>query len=336
MKRSDLIFGLTILLILGLSFGCGSGGGVTNPEVTSVSPASGATDVAVTAAVTAVFNKDMDPTTINISNFRLDPTAVPVGTVLSSRGQSVAATVAYDVASRTATLTPTSLLAGNTSYTATLTATVTDNAGLPLAGDYSWSFTTAAATPVTALYVFAAALYPDGGPIHVLANNDSGAVISNATVTVNGTPWPYDAVNGGYYKWGGGFYAAPGSTLEVVVAWNGLTVIGYSLLPYTPVITEPADGSTCSRAAATAVTWNYGGNPAPEMADISGQDPYFSSPTLTGTTLTYTIPANTFNAGTGSVSVYVHNNGLVFTGPAAPGSVILAGNSRSHAVTWTD
>ena len=68
-----------------------------SPAVTSLGPASGATGVATNASVTVTFNEALDVTTINS------------GTVyLSNGGAAVAATVAYNAANNTVTLTPAS------------------------------------------------------------------------------------------------------------------------------------------------------------------------------------------------------------------------------------
>ena len=111
----------------------------TPPTVSSVTPASGATGVPTASNVTVTFSEPIDPSTITGSTFEL------------RQGASlVAASVSYDAGTRTATLDPTAPLANSTSYTATVkggAAGVKDSAGNPLAADYSWTFTTAAAPP---------------------------------------------------------------------------------------------------------------------------------------------------------------------------------------------
>jgi hypothetical protein len=107
------------------------------PTVTSVAPANGATAVATGAKATATFSKPMDPTTITTSSFTLQgPSSVP-------------ATVAYDAATLTATLTPSSPLASGTTYTATVrggaTGGVKDTSGTAMTANFVWSFTTAGA-----------------------------------------------------------------------------------------------------------------------------------------------------------------------------------------------
>ncbi|GAB1540803.1 hypothetical protein NUACC21_34720 [Scytonema sp. NUACC21] len=108
-----------------------------SPTVTSTSPNNSATNVAIGTSVTATFSEAIDTATINTNTFELRNPANAV----------VSATVTYNETNRTATLTPTNLLAGNTTYTATLKGgttdpRITDLAGNALATNYTWSFTT--------------------------------------------------------------------------------------------------------------------------------------------------------------------------------------------------
>jgi Domain of unknown function (DUF4082)/Bacterial Ig-like domain/Bacterial Ig domain len=113
----------------------------TPPTVTATSPANGATGVAVSAAVTATFNEAIDPATINASSFELRNAANAL----------VAASVSYNAATRTATLTPSAALPANTVLTATVRGgaadpRVKDVANNALAANATWSFTTSAST----------------------------------------------------------------------------------------------------------------------------------------------------------------------------------------------
>jgi len=104
----------------------------TAPTVTARAPAAGATGVAQTANVTATFSEPVQG--VSGTTFRLRNTL---------NGLNVPATVT--MSGNTATLTPTSPLANNTQYTATLTGGATairDLAGNPLATT-TWSFRTA-------------------------------------------------------------------------------------------------------------------------------------------------------------------------------------------------
>jgi hypothetical protein len=115
---------------------------LTVPATTSPGPTAG---IATNTAITAVFTEEMAPLTISSSSFTLAcaaPCTAPAGTVT------------YVVGARTAVFTPAALLTANTTYTATITTAATDLAGnalagnqaaLPAASNYIWTFTTAAA-----------------------------------------------------------------------------------------------------------------------------------------------------------------------------------------------
>jgi hypothetical protein len=149
----------------------------TPPTVTAVSPAAGATNVAINTPVTATFSEALDTTTINASTFLLKDPANNV----------VPATVTYNTTARTATLTPSSFLTAATTYTARVvggSAGVKDLAGNALASDYIWSFTTAApdTTPPTVT-----AVSPAAGATNVAINTPVTASFSEAldTTTIN-------------------------------------------------------------------------------------------------------------------------------------------------------
>lgn len=106
----------------------------TPPTVTSTSPANGATGVIQQPTVTATFSEPVDPATVNASNFQLQAGSNP----------PVSATISYDASTRTARLTPSTLLAASTTYTARILTGIKDSAGNALAAPYTWSFTTQA------------------------------------------------------------------------------------------------------------------------------------------------------------------------------------------------
>ena len=100
----------------------------------------GTTGVSNSSLITAAFSVAMNSATINTTTF----------TLRDSLNNLVPATVTYNGAARTTVLTPSSPLASSSGYTATIrggTSGVKDVAGHPLAGDYSWSFSTARFRP---------------------------------------------------------------------------------------------------------------------------------------------------------------------------------------------
>ena len=115
---------------------------VTPPAVTSTSPATSSSNVAVDANVTATFSEDLAATSVTTSTFELRDVS----------NNLVAASVTYAPATHTITLDPAASLPGSSTFTAKVkggSGGITDASGNPLAGDYTWSFTTIDTTPPT-------------------------------------------------------------------------------------------------------------------------------------------------------------------------------------------
>ena len=134
--------------------GCGQRvtGGTTPsdlPTITLVYPANGASNVAITAGITATFSKDMDPATINTSTFTLAPTVAAFSLDADVNATMVTANISYDASTRTALFRPVSPLTLAMTYTATVAATVKDIYGIALGTPHSWSFTTSATADST-------------------------------------------------------------------------------------------------------------------------------------------------------------------------------------------
>ena len=115
---------------------------LTVPATTIPGPTAGAP---ANVAITAVFSTDMAPATITAASFTVTCTAPCV---------SPAGTVTYAVGSRTADFTPAAALTIGATYTATITSAATDASGnalagnqapLPAASNYVWTFTVVAA-----------------------------------------------------------------------------------------------------------------------------------------------------------------------------------------------
>src|SRR5208282_1272318 len=110
------------------------------PTVISSAPVNGSTGVCPNAVVIAGFGGPMDASTIDATTFTLTgPTAA-----------AATGTVAYDATNRFATFTPTSSLALNSLYTATITTGAMDTSGNAVAADFVWSFTTGSTACQTA------------------------------------------------------------------------------------------------------------------------------------------------------------------------------------------
>jgi hypothetical protein len=105
------------------------------PSVISTIPAGLAIGVPLNQIVSATFSTAMNPATINSTTFTLTgPGATPVSGL-----------VAYAAVGNTLTFTPTANLAASTTFTATITTGAKNLAGIALASNYVWTFTTGTA-----------------------------------------------------------------------------------------------------------------------------------------------------------------------------------------------
>ncbi len=161
---------------------------LTVPATTIPGPTTG---VPTNSAITAIFTKDMQPSTINAASFKVTgPGTTPV-----------AGSVTYSIGFQTAVFKPTALLTTDTVYTATITKAATDLAGnalagnqpppLPAASDYVWTFRTG--TPVPPSNVSVLSTNPMAGASNVCTtatinatfNVPSGLRMDPATVNTN-------------------------------------------------------------------------------------------------------------------------------------------------------
>ena len=137
----------------------------TAPMITSTINANGANNVPVNTKVGATFSEAMDPLTLLPPTFTLKQ-----GTSL------VSGTTSYSGVS--AVFAPTTALAFNTVYTATITSAAKDLAGNAMAASYVWSWTTGAALDTTAPTVTGTTLANNAQ--NVAINTQVGATFSEA------------------------------------------------------------------------------------------------------------------------------------------------------------
>ena len=163
---------------------------ITAPQVSSISPSSNATGIAVGSVVLAVFNEGLNPASVTSSSAYLRQGATTIPTTLN-----------YNAGNNTITLSPVSVLSNSTVYTVTLkggtgSSRITDIAGNALSSDYTWSFTTATASidltpPVSAISS------PVHGASHTVSlpvtisgtASDAGGLNRVEVSTNNGTSW---------------------------------------------------------------------------------------------------------------------------------------------------
>ena len=106
-----------------------STGATLQPLVLTTSPTPNETGVVLNKVVSATFNMPMDPATINTTTFTLKQGTTTITGVVTYSGN-------------TALFTPNANLTANTVYTATITTGAHNMAGVALASNYVWNFTT--------------------------------------------------------------------------------------------------------------------------------------------------------------------------------------------------
>ena len=259
------------------------------PTVVSVAPPNLAAGICPNTLVVATFSEAMNSSTINSTTFTLTaPGPTPV-----------TGTVTYDASSYAATFTPTSALALDTLYTATITTGAQDLAGDGLASDYVWTFTTSATACTTV-------------PIVPLGSACSFGILGGSAVTNSGAS---TFVSGDIGVW-------PGSAI------TGFTPSNYSgTLHAGDAVAQTAQGdlTTAYNYAAAAA----GGAVLP--ADIGGET---LAPGVYKTTSAQPSLGITGNLTLSGNGVYIFQIVSTLTTAATNSDVILSGGATSADVFW--
>ncbi len=259
----------------------------TPPTVTATTPASGATGVSVTAAVTATFSEAMDPATIGASTFELR----------TAGGALVPAAVSYNALTNVATLTPSAALTGLATYTATVTVGVKDLAGNALAAPKVWSFTTVSTdtTPPTVT-----ATTP--------ANGATGVSVTAAVTATFSEAMDPATIGASTFE----LRTAGGALVPAAVSYNEATLVatltpGVALGPLTTYtatvkggVTEPRMKDLAGNALGANGTWTFTTVAAPTVTATSPASGATGvSPTATVTaTFSKAMDAATINTST--------------------------------------
>lgn len=123
-------------------------------HVVAPQPSNGSYGVSRTANVSASFDQALNPATVNAATVQ----------VRDAEGLSVAGAVSYDSSKHAILFTPSSAFTYNTKYAVTLDTGITTVDGIPLAANYSWSFTIG--SPLNPSMATG-----EGGPILVITTN---------------------------------------------------------------------------------------------------------------------------------------------------------------------
>ncbi len=229
----------------------------TAPALASRTPVSGATGIDPGTAVTATFAGSLDPATVNTTTFSL----------ATAGGTAVPASVSYDDATKTATLTPTSPLAGTTSYTVKLTTGIHSDDGTPLAAQTTWGFSTAAPSVIPAV----SGTSPAAGATGVSVTLPVQATFSTSLTASTVTTSTFSLTTAG------------GATVPATVSYDDVTKTA-TLTPsaaltggatYTATITTGVKGSD-GTAMAAPKTWSFTTSACP-CSTMGGLTPQYTN-----------------------------------------------------------
>ena len=322
------------------TFTTGAVADFTAPTVSSTDPADTEIGVPVNKKIAATFSEAMDPLTITAATFTLRRGAIPV-----------AGTVTY--AGVTGTFTPTTALATNTEYTATITTGAEDLAGNALAVNYVWTFTTGAAADITAPAV--SSTDPANGAIGVPVNMRIAATFSEAMDPLTITTVTFTLRQGMTPVLGTVIYAGVTATFTPIGGLQANTL-------YTATITTGAK-DLAGNALATSHVWTFTTGAVVDLTTptVSVTDPRdnvvgvpvnkkivatFSKAMdpLTITTVTFTLhrgltPVSGTVTYSGVTAIFTPTGGLVtnttYTATITTGAMDVAGNALAIDHVWS-
>ncbi len=203
------------------SFSTGAAVIVIPPVVLSTIPVNAAIGVSLNQKVSATFSKIMDASTLTTATF-----------TLMQGSTFVSGTVSYT--GTTASYTPSSNLMPNTVYTATITTGAKDLAGVALANNYVWSFTTVVPNTITLSSNPAAGGTTSGG----------GTFNPGTSITVTATP----NIGFTFVNWKeGANIVSTNANYQFTVNANRILVANFIAIQYLVTLSSnPALGGTTS------------------------------------------------------------------------------------------
>jgi len=283
------------------------------PTVITTVPANAATGVPISQALTATFSEAVSCASL----------ASPATTFTVAGPGTTAVAGTVSCAGAVATFTPTTDLAVNTVYTATITTGAKSLAGTPLAGNYVWVFRTVSAlTPPTVISTVPANL-ATGVPVNQALSATFGVAMNPATI--DAATFTLTVTNGAAVT-GVVTYVAAGSVATFTPDAN--------LTPSTQYTATITTGAT--NLAGTAVASNYVWT-FTTAANVSGTPPTVISViplnAATGVPLNQIVSA-TFS--TAMKSATINSGTFTLTGPGATAvSGLVAYAAIGNTLTFT-
>jgi RHS repeat-associated protein len=285
------------------SFTTGAGGDLAPPFPASISPSDAATSVPTNVIIQAVFNKRINPFTVNANTFQVyasDANAYVTGPVtVSSDGLK-------------ATFVPTNPLVPFTRYTVSLSNGITDLAGQPLTGidgHPTWAKFTTAQGPTTAETVLAVSP-PDGTsgvPINPqvvveLSSPVNALTVGNSAITLSAGGSPVT-----------GTVSASSDGTMLTFTTNALLLGNTSYTMTVSGFTDLAGNQVTPFTSTFKTSTSATGNGLiPAVVSVSPVNGAAAVPVNSNIVLTFNEPLNPFSVNAGSIQITATGiNGLL-------------------------
>jgi hypothetical protein len=275
----------------GWSFTTGAVSSGTPPTVIATIPLTGATAVPLNQIVSATFSTAMDPATISSSTFTL----TGPGTT------AVSGLVAYASVGNAVTFTPQANLAPSTLYTATITTGAKNLAGIALASNDVWTFTTGTNTATTAPEIVST----------VPANAATGVPLNQAvSATFTEAMNPLTITTGTFELTGPG-----GTAIAGTVSYDAINFIA-TFTPSAPLIASSNYIATVTNGATDLAGNPLGTTGAPNPWHFTTGTAIVTPPVVLGPTITL---FGGFGGGAGITNQGIHTviNGSIGTTAAS-------------------
>lgn len=311
----------------------------TKPTISSSTPANEATDVALDQEVVVTFSEEMETSSITSTSF-----------ILKHGTTGVLGTVTYS--GLTATFVPAADLQAGTVYTAQVTTDATSEAGVSLANNHTFSFTTVGNADSTAPAV------SETTPL----NNSTDVAIDQAVVVTFSEAMKVSSVNTTTFTLSNGITAVAGAVdyTGMVATFTPSADLEYSTL-YTALITVGAT-DTAGNALAGIHTFSFttlaevdltapeinATHPIDNAIDVSRNQVVsltFSEEMDASSisTSTFTLSGGSSVSGTvdysGTTATFSPDNmlaaGVLYTATITTGVTDLAGNALAENTEWT-
>ncbi|HUQ19901.1 MAG TPA: Ig-like domain-containing protein [Gemmatimonadaceae bacterium] len=301
-------------------FSTASAPDVIAPNVVSVTPANLAAGINVSTNITIEFSEAMNSSSINASTVVL---------TLTGTSSTVAGTVSYNPATRTATFTPSSALAFSTSHTITVSG-VTDLSGNGLASPFSSVFATGPAPDLTPPTVastnppnFATGVSPTVTPTVTFSEPMKSSTLNGSTITLTSSGSPIAGIVS-YDPVSRTATFTPSSPLSFSTSYTLTVTTGVQDIAGNQLASQFTSSFTVmpnpDTTRPTILTTSAGGRAALPLENPSAITVTFSEPMNAGTITTSSIKLKsnqTGNAVPGTVTYNSATNTATFT-PSSP------------------